>query len=91
MSGISFCILCDTAQPELIDARELARRWNVPESWIREHCRKSCDNPIPHTRMGKYVRFEWGSQQLAEWHASCRNITNNKQEYAYGTTQEKIQ
>ena len=53
---------------ELIDSVELAKRWNVPTTWIRNHVRSgytSC--PIPHLQLGRYVRFEWGSQALEEW------------------------
>lgn len=57
------------AQPELIDAEELATRWRVPESWIRNRTRARTPNGerIPCLRLGRYVRFEWGSQRLAEW------------------------
>ncbi len=52
---------------ELIDASELAMRWRLPESWIREQTRSRCVDPIPHLRLGRYVRFEWGSPELAAW------------------------
>ena len=52
---------------ELIDAPELARRWHLPESWIREQTRSRCPDAIPHLRLGRYVRFEWGSPELSGW------------------------
>ena len=52
---------------ELIDAPELAKRWGLPASWIREQTRSRCSDPIPHLRLGRYVRFEWGSPELASW------------------------
>jgi hypothetical protein len=54
---------------ELIDAVELAARWRVPESWIRSHTRvRTPDHErIPCVRLGRYVRFQWGSSRLAEW------------------------
>jgi hypothetical protein len=55
---------------EIIDAKELAGRWQVPVSWIRED---RTDDPIPHVRLGKYVRFEWGSPALEQWFARRRN------------------
>ncbi len=59
---------------EIIDAKELARRWNVPASWIREYTRSDrTDDPIPHVRLGKYVCFEWGSPYLQQWLARRRN------------------
>ncbi len=55
------------AQFEFIDCPELAKRWKLPESWIREQVRKRSDDPIPHVRFGKYVRFRWGSPELDGW------------------------
>ena len=52
---------------EPIDARELAKRWNIPESWVRDNVRGRTADPIPHVRMGHYVRFEWDSPQLHAW------------------------
>ncbi len=52
---------------EIVDAKELASRWQVPVSWIREYTRPDrTDDPIPHVRLGKYVRFEWGSPALEQ-------------------------
>ena len=54
---------------ELIDASELAARWRMPESWIRNHTRQRTPKMerIPCIRLGRYVRFEWGSPWLEEW------------------------
>ncbi len=54
---------------ELIDSAELANRWRVPESWIRNRTRARTPKyeRIPCIRLGRYVRFEWGSVRLAEW------------------------
>ena len=59
---------------EFIDCPELATRWKLPVSWIREQVRSRSDDPIPHVRFGKYVRFRWGSPELEEW-AERRIIT----------------
>jgi hypothetical protein len=58
-----------TAHPEhqFIDSKELARRWTLPESWIRDQVRARASDPIPHVRFGKYVRFRWGSSELNGW------------------------
>jgi hypothetical protein len=61
---------------EYLDCKELARRWNLPESWVREQVRSRTDDPIPHVRFGKYVRFRWGSPEIEEW-AIRRIITGN--------------
>ncbi len=52
---------------EVIDSHELAERWRVPETWVREQTRSRATDPLPHVRLGKYVRFEWGSAALEEW------------------------
>lgn len=52
---------------EIIDSAELARRWNVPETWIREYTRCRTQNTIPHIRLGRYVRFAWDSPDLDHW------------------------
>ena len=59
---------------ELIDAVELAARWRVPASWIRNQTRARTprDERIPCIRLGRYVRFEWGSPRLEQWLAKKR-------------------
>lgn len=52
---------------EVLTAEELATRWRVPESWVREQTRSRCADPIPHVRLGRYVRFSWGSPELNRW------------------------
>ena len=55
------------SQYEVIDSKQLASRWVVPESWVREHVRSRSADRLPHTHFGKYVRFHWGSPELEEW------------------------
>ena len=55
------------ARYEFIDSKELATRWGLPASWIREQVRSRSIDPIPHVRFGKYVRFRWGSPELEDW------------------------
>jgi hypothetical protein len=59
---------------EIIDAPELAKRWRVPESWIRSkvRARTATAEQIPHLQFGRYVRFEWGSVALEGWLSRCR-------------------
>ena len=52
---------------EYLDSAELAARWKLPVSWIREQVRRRSDDPLPHVRFGKYVRFRWGSAELDDW------------------------
>lgn len=58
---------------EVIDARELAKRWSLPESWIREQTRGRAGDPLPCLRFGRYVRFCWGSPELRGWLARRRS------------------
>ena len=60
---------------ELIDSVELAARWRVPASWVRNRTRARTPRQerIPCVRLGRYVRFEWGSRRLLEWLAKKRH------------------
>lgn len=49
------------------DAKELAKRRNIPEAWVRDNVRERTADPIPHVKIGHYVRFEWDSPQLHAW------------------------
>ena len=62
----------DHVSLEVIDSEELARRLMLPESWVREHVRRRSDDPIPHIKVGRYVRFEWGSRELLQLWARHR-------------------
>ena len=56
------------AEVEVIDSTELAKRLNVPETWVRSRTNaKRTSDPIPHFRLGRYVRFPWGSTEFREW------------------------
>jgi hypothetical protein len=53
---------------EVIDSAELAKRLNVPETWVRSRTNpRSTRDSIPHLRFGRYVRFPWGSEELRKW------------------------
>jgi hypothetical protein len=61
-------------QFEIIDSKELAARWRVPESWVRSYTRERTPKAerIPCLRFGRYVRFELGSPELESWIAAHR-------------------
>ena len=61
---------------EILNSAELAKRWGVPETWVRDQVRRRSLDPIPHVRLGKYVRFEWGSESLNDWWARRRHSPN---------------
>lgn len=52
---------------EVVDAAELAKRWKIPVSWVREQVRSRATDPIPHAKLGRYRRFCWGSPALDAW------------------------
>ena len=56
-----------THTAEMVGPDELAKRWSVPESWIREQTRSRATDPLPCVRFGKYVRFRWQSPELEAW------------------------
>jgi len=65
-------MLTDKQTFEVLDASELAKRWHVPESWVREQTRNRAADPLPCVRLGRYVRFEWDSPKLVAWWAKRR-------------------
>jgi hypothetical protein len=58
-----------TGLQTLIDAAQLAELLRVPESWVRNRTRARTPpaERIPCVRLGRYVRFAWGSPQLQNW------------------------
>jgi len=63
---------------EFLDCKELALRWNLPESWIRDQTRARSVDPIPRVQFGKYVRFRWGSPELKDWTERRIVATSNR-------------
>jgi len=41
----------------LLSVQEVARLLQVPVSWVYEHTRPRCATPLPHVKLGKYLRF----------------------------------
>jgi len=52
---------------EIIDSMEFAKRRGLPLTWVQNHTRRHCSDPIPHVKLGALVRFEWGSDELEQW------------------------
>ena len=42
---------------ELLTAEEAAQFFKVPLSWVYERCRERSTDPLPHVKLGKYLRF----------------------------------
>ena len=57
---------------EIIDSKELARRWAVPATWVYEQTRSRASDPLTCVRLGRYCRFEWNSPSLQAWWARRR-------------------
>lgn len=75
---------------EIIDSPEIAKRLNVPVTWVREHVRKRTKDPIPHLKLGKYCRFRWGSPELAAWLES-RMVGAHDSKVVRSSGKERIQ
>ncbi len=57
-----------TDDSEVTNSSELAKRLNVPESWVRSRSNpKRTSDPIPHYNLGRYITFPWGSDILRKW------------------------
>lgn len=42
---------------ELLTVEEVAGLLKVPTSWVYERCRGCASDPLPHVKLGKYLRF----------------------------------
>jgi predicted DNA-binding transcriptional regulator AlpA len=54
---------------EILTPQQLARRLQLPVSWVYEQTRNRANvrnvAPMPHIKMGKYLRFSW--QDVVRW------------------------
>lgn len=48
---------------QLLTVREVSEILQVPVSWIYDHTRPGCSNPLPCLKLGKYVRFQVAAVQ----------------------------
>jgi hypothetical protein len=53
--------------PHLVALEELAERWALPLSWLREACRSRCADPLPCVRLGRYVRVDLEDPAILDW------------------------
>lgn len=42
---------------EILTLDEFAERYKVPKTWIYNRTRRGNPDPIPHLKVGRYVRF----------------------------------
>lgn len=47
----------DRQMPEVLTVKDVAGILKVPASWVYEHTRPGCSDPIPSFKVGKYLRF----------------------------------
>ena len=52
------------SETEFLTVRELGQRLKVPASWVYDQVRCQSD-PLPHYKMGKYLRFRWS--EVSAW------------------------
>lgn len=64
----------ETNVPALVTLKELAERWNLPISWLKEYCRTRCSDPIPCYRLGRYVRLDVNDPALSAWLARRKAV-----------------
>jgi hypothetical protein len=79
-----------TSDYEYLDSAQFALRLNTSESWVRDQVRTRSDEPIPHVRFGKYVRFRFGSPELEIW-AERRMVTGNNRVVSRAQGKESVQ
>lgn len=49
----------------ILTPQQLASRLQVTASWVRQKTRSRCPNPLPHYKIGRYIRFNW--RAVAAW------------------------
>jgi len=61
----------DRDSPTLLTVKEVAGLLRVPASWIYDHVRPGCPDPLPAIRLGKYLRFRIGDVAAYIDSAAC--------------------
>jgi len=53
------CLAAPERNPAaLLTVPEVAALLHVPTSWVYDHVRPGCSNPLPVIKIGKYLRFQ---------------------------------
>jgi predicted DNA-binding transcriptional regulator AlpA len=60
-----------TARKPLLDIPQLVEWLNVSEGWVRKNLRPGAPNPLPHIKVGRYIRFD--PQVIEGWLESRRH------------------
>jgi hypothetical protein len=67
-------VISEPRAPKLITLKELAERWNLPVSWLKDHVRTRCSDPLPIFRLGRYVRLDPDDPALLAWLARRKAV-----------------
>ena len=51
------------AAGRLLRVQEVSEILQVPVSWVYDHTRRGCRDPLPYLKLGKYVRFQAAAVQ----------------------------
>ena len=65
---------------ELLTVHDAARLLCVSVSWVYEHTRKNCIDPLPVVKLGKYLRFDG---------ADLRSYIDSKRAAATGARRQR--
>lgn len=63
--GVSSVQQAANATPEILTPEEAAALLRVGIIWVHEKCRSRAKNPLPHHRVGKFLRFR--RSELLKW------------------------
>lgn len=63
-------------EDELLTAEEVAQFLKVPLSWVYERSRQRSSDPLPHVKLGKYLRFY--KSDLLDYMEKLRRDSNSQ-------------
>ena len=63
---------------EILTPTQVAARLQVKPSWVYEQTRERAEvrnsDPLPHMKMGRYLRFDW--KDVADWLERRKSVVN---------------
>lgn len=73
---------------DLLSLNEVAERLRATEQWVREKCRRRCQNPIPVHNVGRHLLFCWS--EVSAWiRNSPRPIHTKHHRRQHSATEKK--
>jgi excisionase family DNA binding protein len=58
---------------DILTPDELAQRLKTSRGWVSAMTRKRQRNPIPHYKIGRYLRFNW--KEVCDWLETTKERT----------------